>query len=266
MSNLIKSNYIYFDQGDKRVINSDVRYSNFVPFVPVREEAQSNPSVNNEPTEFVEGMNVVNMDKLLQKEKETINRKAESIIEEAKLKAEQIISEAQIKAGMIKEEAYNEGKAQGYADGIQEGEAYCNVVKKEYQDKIYELEREYETHISRLEPDFVDVMIALIQKITGVIIEDKKEIILHLVNKAIKQEEKSNCFTIKVSKEDYTFLDSHRNKLLSVIGDNATIEIMEDKTLNKNQCFIETDSKIIDCSLDVQLTRLVDDLKLLSQV
>ena len=42
------------------------------------------------------------------------------------------------------------------------------------------------------------------------------------------------------------------------------MEIGLDKTLEKNQCVIEMDNGIIDCSLDVQLEALKQDLKLLS--
>jgi flagellar assembly protein FliH len=266
LSNLIKSSYIYFDQGDKRVINSDIRYNNFIPFVPVSDEPKEMGMESSTPNEFVEGINIVNMDKLIQKEKETINLQANSLIEEAKLQAEQILNEARNQAELIKENAYNEAKDRGYADGVQDGENRCNQMQMELQDKMIQFEREYEEHIANLEPDFVKVMIALIEKITGVIIEDRNEVICHLVDRAMKQEEKSNQFVIRVSKDDYAFLDSEKEKLSAITGSGASIDIKEEKSLGKNQCIIETDTKIIDCSLDVQLNRLIDDLKLLSRI
>jgi flagellar assembly protein FliH len=266
LSNLIKSSYIYFDQGDKRVINSDIRYNNFTPFAPASEERKEMQIESGSPNEFVEGLNIVNMDKLIQKEKESIGLQADQIIEDAKMQAEQILNEAKIQAEVIKQNAYNEAKDRGYVDGIREGENSCNQMQMELQDKMIQFEREYEEHISNLEPDFVKIMIALIEKITGIIVEDRKEVILHLVDKAIKQDEKSNQFMIRVSKDDYPFLESEKEKLSAIIGSGATIDIKEERSLGKNQCIIETDTKIIDCSLDVQLNRLIDDLKLLSRI
>jgi flagellar assembly protein FliH len=45
---------------------------------------------------------------------------------------------------------------------------------------------------------------------------------------------------------------------------NAQIDIVEDRTLSKNQCLVETDDGIFDCSLSVELTELKRKLQLLA--
>ena len=45
---------------------------------------------------------------------------------------------------------------------------------------------------------------------------------------------------------------------------NATLEVVEDAALRKNECMIETEGGIYDCSLDVQLAALRRELLLLS--
>ena len=42
------------------------------------------------------------------------------------------------------------------------------------------------------------------------------------------------------------------------------MELVEDMTLSRSQCFIETENGIYDCSLDTQLSELKRKLKLLS--
>ncbi len=49
----------------------------------------------------------------------------------------------------------------------------------------------------------------------------------------------------------------------AVIGEGS-IEIVEDVTMKKNQCIIETGSGMYDCSLDVQLENLIEEIKMLS--
>ncbi len=49
----------------------------------------------------------------------------------------------------------------------------------------------------------------------------------------------------------------------SVAG-NATVEIIEDISLRKNECLIETEGGIFDCGLGTQLSELSRKLKLLS--
>ena len=45
---------------------------------------------------------------------------------------------------------------------------------------------------------------------------------------------------------------------------NATMEIIEDVSLHKNECLIETEGGIFDCGLGTQLSELTRKLKLLS--
>ena len=48
--------------------------------------------------------------------------------------------------------------------------------------------------------------------------------------------------------------------------ENAVVEIVIDSKLEKSQCFIETDTSVIECSLDVQLENLITDLRFLAGI
>ena len=77
--------------------------------------------------------------------------------------------------------------------------------------------------------------------------------------------EGSQDYIIHVSPEDYPFVSMSKNKLSEVLGNkSATVEIIEDMTLKKNECMVETDGGIYDCSLDSQLEALRKELLLLS--
>ena len=70
---------------------------------------------------------------------------------------------------------------------------------------------------------------------------------------------------LKVSKSDYPFILKYKEVLdKSIIGE-AEINIVEDNSLLKNQCLIETDGGVFDCSLDVQLDNLTKMLRILSR-
>ena len=42
------------------------------------------------------------------------------------------------------------------------------------------------------------------------------------------------------------------------------MDIVEDAAMKKNQCIIESDTGVYDCSLDIELNNLIRDIKLLS--
>ena len=52
--------------------------------------------------------------------------------------------------------------------------------------------------------------------------------------------------------------------LTSAVAGNSTVDIVEDLTLAKNECIIETDGGIFDCGLGTQLAELKQKLMLLA--
>jgi flagellar assembly protein FliH len=115
-----------------------------------------------------------------------------------------------------------------------------------------------------LEPQMAKIIASLVEKITGIVVEDKKEVILYLITNAIQNYDKSDNYTIKVSKDDFENVSENREMLLSAIGKEVPVTITEDAGLTKNQCLIETDQHVINCSLDIQLNNLITDLKLIA--
>ena len=69
---------------------------------------------------------------------------------------------------------------------------------------------------------------------------------------------------LRVSKDDITEVSAKRNDFVKAVKADTEFEIMEDNSLSANQCIIETDNKIIDCSLDAQLDSLCDQIRMLA--
>ena len=109
-----------------------------------------------------------------------------------------------------------------------------------------------------------ELTMGLVENITGVLFEGKKEVLTHLVKRALGQIKRNNTFLIKVSHEDFGWLHSEREKLSECVGEGKSLEIEEDASLTKGQCMIETDDRIVDCGIETQLRGLSENLKLLS--
>ena len=264
MSNLIKSNYIYINHDEKRIIDSDLNNNKITTVNFNRNFSVENNLPSSE--QFNEGLKVVNMEKLLLEEKALLGEEVDKMMEDARKNAEEIILNAKEQALQITIDAKEDGRKEGYIEGFQEGSVEIEKLEKQLRDEIEKNTKEYEQQLAQVEPTFVEIMIGLIEKITGVVIEDKKEVILHLVNRVMTNTENSRNFIIKVSKDDFVFLQTNKDKIYGYLKDGVQIEVVEDMNLFKNQCIIETDSRIIDCSLDVQLTKLIGDLKLLANI
>ncbi len=261
MSNVIKAYTIRYEETSKKTIDTHMRIDKKLEEQRIKAMAAVLPPVDGE---FVEGLRAVVIDQVaIDKEN---SEKASVILENAKKEAGRILEAARKEAEIIKKEAYSESQKKGYGDGLLQSQKELNRLKAEYDDKARHLKAEYEEMTASLEPQMVEMIAALVEKLTGIVIEDKEEVILYLVDKALKNMDKCDEYTVKVSKEDYEYISMRKNLLLGAIGREVPLYIIEDVNLRKNQCLIETELKVINCSLDVQLNNLLMDLKLIAGI
>jgi flagellar assembly protein FliH len=271
LSNLIKSRYVYVKEEEKKIIDSNSRIEELRSLYAAKikisdinlKEAESDEKSSGG---FVEGLQfqvIETVDETCEIP-EAVLEDPEQIIKDAKLEAERILERARATAKeestRILEEAMKKGYEEGYKKAMSEGD----ILTKELKDKADQMDAEFTHAVQNLEPEFAEIVALLVQNITGIYTEDKQDIILYLLHKAMIHADNSREFHIKVSSEDYELVLSDRESLLNIISKGCVLEIGVDKSLEKNQCLIETDNGIIDCSLDVELNALKQDLKLLS--
>jgi len=196
---------------------------------------------------------------------EEAHNEADRIIAEAREEAERILEEARENAEAEGESIREDAKAAGYEDGLARAEDRIAEIHAEAEAKKEEYRAEYEKQVEELEPAFVELVINYVKKLTGIYNEDKQEIILHLIDDAFKGQRGTENFIIRVSEADYPIVAYSREVIRGYISDESSLEIVADKMLEKSQCLIETESRIYDCSLDEQLTSLIEDIRLLAE-
>ena len=194
----------------------------------------------------------------------SVRAEADGIIAEANEQAQAIIADAEQNAVTVLENAKNDGFNAGHDEGYNAGMQEVEAMKAEYQSMTEALENEYQKKMDELEPLFIDTLTGIYEHIFHVSFEDKKEVIFHLIQDAIKTVEGNEGFIIHVSKDDYGYVSMQKQELMSGVTGGNDIEIVEDMTLKSNECFIETGGGIFDCSLETQLSGLKRELRLLS--
>ncbi len=271
MSNVIKSRFIYVNDSNKKIIDSNekcekIRLVNLdkqLETCGVHKETASGEKEGK--GSFTEGLKATVIDKVSSKEEEKLVRQQnDRILEEARKEAAQILAAAKLDAEKASELICEEARKNGYEDGLQKSMEKIQEKQTKLDQLIDRQNQEYLAQINNLEPQFTDIVSLLVEKITGIVVEDKKHVIQYLIHNAIMNTDNSRSYVIRVSKEDYEFVLSKKEELGILVKDNAVIDVTLDKDLDKNQCMIETDTGIIDCSLDIQLSNLIQDIKLLS--
>ena len=191
---------------------------------------------------------------------EEANEQAQTIRDEAN----EVLAQAHMEARKIIEDAKRTGYEQGAQNAREEYNAKADELARDYEAKKAQLEKEYNDMKASMEPELVETITEVFKKITYTVAEDNTDIIIGLINGGMKNTDISNEFIIKVSPEDYKFLVNNQGKIYCSVSKEVTMDIVEDATMKKNQCIIESDTGVYDCSLDIELNNLIEDIKLLS--
>ncbi|MEZ3446093.1 MAG: hypothetical protein K1W30_13350 [Lachnospiraceae bacterium] len=163
------------------------------------------------------------------------------------------------------EQGQNDGFAQGHQDGLDSVTQEREQLHAEAEQVRASLEEEYARKIKELEPIFIDTLTGIYEHIFHVSLKNSRELIVYLIQNTMRNIETGGTYLIHVSKEDYPFASMQKRELIK--GTNIAIEnveLLEDVTLGKNECMIETGNGVFDCSLGTQLEALNEELRLLS--
>lgn len=270
MPNLLKYNRVVIKDENKLVIDSN----RMVQEMLAEQETVRTPNYGKQspvPDEdgFVCGIDAATVEQLIAADEDN---PGESVVPAEITDAENMAAEILETARSEADRLYNEAKEQGYKDGVEDGRGYIEEVvrtkqeeaDRKYEKRLAELEAEYERRYAEMEPELVETLLEVFSKVTLTISEDKKDLILLLIDRVLKNADANKDFLIRVSEVDYKFVSNNKNKIAEAASPDSTIEITRDGSLGKNQCVIETDAGVFDCSLDIQLENLIGEIRLLS--
>jgi flagellar assembly protein FliH len=175
---------------------------------------------------------------------------------EAELKAERLYSEAIEKASKEADVIRQKAKEEGYRYGEELAQQHYSDLIAEATEFRERCRQEYEEAIATLEQDIVELILDIAAKVVGDEIRNNQESILGVVRETIKSCSNRDKVIIKVSPDDYDFVVSNEEKLLSSVKGLNEIEIKKDGTLEKGSCIIDTGIGSVDGSVDVRLENI----------
>ena len=290
MSNVIKGNYGYsFREDNTKVIDTNSlvagKLEELSRMVPIQADAED----DFEET-FTQGIDAMQVERLLADdssdgdEESSSNvikapppekvrlaqagEEAQAMLDRARGEAEDIVSAARAEADSVRKEAVDEGHRAGYDAGYEDG---TRKAAEEFEQraaqlaqKDRELEERYESALSQLEPQMVEIFTDIYEHVFHVSFSEKKEVLFYLIQDALRKAESGKNFIIHVSAQDHEFISSKKGELSDVLAGGGSVEVIEDITMKAAECFIDTGSGIFDCSVDTELEALKKELRLLS--
>lgn len=281
--NLLKSGWVMVNTDEVRVIDSNKT----IEEKKVREkqgafepEAYELPGFDEEsvPADamdmlFSEGIEAeavqAQQEGIPEEELRVVQAQAEEILATAQAEAEEIRRQAQAMAQQDAHAAYENAKRQGEQDGYREGlnkaNAEAEALRSEYAQKEQELCALYKQKMEDIEPYLIQQLTGIYEHVFDVELSGYRTILQHLIAGTLRSVEMSEHYLIHVSEQDYPYVSMQKAQIVEDgCIKNASLEVVEDRTLGKNECLIETEDGIFDCSLSTQLTELKRKLQLLS--
>lgn len=275
--NLYKVNQVVLQEVEARVIDSNDRMAERIAELSQSLKNSIEEDNENFAEMFSDGIDAAQVSELLDDAGSSVIKgepvyegpSPEEMVAEAQEEIAAMMEQARAEAEQIKKNAYEEGMAKGQSDGYNKGYGEAEALKEQYSRDYVEREEQlsklYQEKIREIEPEMVDTLTDIYEHIFRVKISDNRDVVLHLLGNTLRKMEGSSEYLVHVSKEDLAFVSMQKEALLEAGGVvNAHFDIVEDLTLKKNECLIETESGIFDCSLGIELKELKKQLLLLS--
>lgn len=185
------------------------------------------------------------------------------LIKESENKAKEIIQKAYHEAEIIKERGVQSGYEAGYEIAMKEMQESSESLSNIFKQGIDEIVSLKDRILSQSESDIVRLSMEIAKKLVSKELNQDPSIIINIVTKAIELVQNNSGIIIKVNPNDYEILQKSSEQLISWLSEirPVPIKIEKDPEISQGGCFIETDTGLIDMSLETRF-KLLDNLLL----
>lgn len=269
LSNLFKQCFVINNESEKRIIDSDQRFKSGIVAEKVVVQQESFAESVSGSEELLDGFLAgLEAEEVIPEPQIT----PEEILEQAKAEADMIVATAKAEAMRIADDAKKEAdmlfeqrKQEGYREGVAKMQNELDSQKarlnSDFAQMEHTLQSEYENRLETMESDIVDAVITVFNKVFDIQFDDKKQILLYLINNTLMNVEVGKEFHIRVSAANYKFIESRIGDIKEKIGNDVNIEIVNDMSLGAEDCVIETESGVFNCGIDMELANLEKDIR-----
>lgn len=193
-------------------------------------------------------------------------KEAQDILNKANKEAHDLMEKAQKDEAELKENAFQKGYEDGKNAGYSEGQNELNRLIERVHKIVESVMNRREEILRDTEQQIVDLVILMTRKIVKVISDNQKGVVLSNVLAALKKVKTRCNVTIKVNIEDLKLTSEHINDFIKRVEAVQSITVVEDSSVDKGGCVVETDFGAIDARIASQLGELENKILEISPV
>jgi flagellar assembly protein FliH len=181
---------------------------------------------------------------------------AEEIVAKAKQEAALIVAEAKAKLDQQLKEGYDEGFKKGQESGFREGNMEAQRLTDRLHTIIERMMDKRQEILAETEQQIVDLVLLMTRKIVKVISENQRNVVVSNVVQALRKVKGRGEVIIRVNLNDVAMTTQHIKDFLSAAENIKNITVVEDSTVDRGGCVIETDFGAIDAKIASQLNEI----------
>ena len=145
-----------------------------------------------------------------------------------------------------------EGREEGYKEGVSEAERLVgrlHVILDRAMDKRAEILQETEAQV-------VELVLLVAKKVVKVISENQKSVVIQNISQALRKLKTKSDVIVRVNLADLQLATEHVKDFVQMTENAKKMQIVEDSTVDRGGCVIETDFGEIDARIASQLNEL----------
>jgi flagellar assembly protein FliH len=114
--------------------------------------------------------------------------------------------------------------------------------------------------IEESETQLVNLVLMITKKVVKVISENQKNVVINNVIQALRKLKSRGEVLIKVNLEDVELTTEHVKDFMRMVDNVQSVTVVEDSTVDKGGCIIETDFGEIDARISSQLQEIEEKI------
>ena len=185
---------------------------------------------------------------------------AKKILDNAHIKAKEIEDEIRAKVDQIEKESYERGYKEGHDRGYQEGrEEVQRLIDRLHTIISKAIEKRNEI-IEESETQLINLVLLISKKVIKVISENQKNVVINNVVQALRKLKSRGDVVIRVNIADLELTSEHIKDFMSMVENVKSITVLEDSSVDRGGCIIETDFGQIDARISSQLHEIEEKI------
>lgn len=201
-----------------------------------------------------------------QRDRRVAEDDAAAIVAKAREEAEAIERDARVALSDEIEAARKEGFAQGREEGFNTGKAEVDRLVERLHTVLERAQLKREEILAETEQQIVDLVLLIARKVIKVMSENQRTVVISNVVQALRKVKGRGDITIRVNVDDLKLTSEHTKDFIRLIEGVKNVAIVEDSSVDRGGCIIETDFGEIDARISSQLTELEQKILEISPV